>query len=56
MKSRFGCYIGSNFAAALAYATVQVLFAPMAMRKLFLIGEEYTRIFASPFTSQKLHV
>jgi len=42
-KAGVGCYIGSNFVGALAYADDIVLIAPTATAKLLIICDEYAR-------------
>ena len=54
-KSGVGCYIGSNFVGALAYADDIVLIAPTAtaMRKLLSIRGEYATEYCISFNASK---
>jgi len=54
-KSGVGCYIGSNFVGALAYADDIVLIAPTAtaMRKLLSICGEYAIEYCISFNASK---
>ena len=54
-KSGVGCYIGSNFVGALAYADDIVLIAPTAtaMRKLLFICGEYATEYCISFNASK---
>jgi hypothetical protein len=54
-KSGVGCYIGSNFVGALAYADDVVLIAPTAteMRKLLSICGEYATEYCISFNASK---
>ena len=54
-KSGVGCYIGSNFVGALAYADDIVLIAPTAtaMRTLLSICDEYATEYCISFNASK---
>jgi len=54
-KAGIGCYIGSNFVGALAYADDLVLVAPSAsaLRKMLSICDDYAREYSMSFNAQK---
>jgi Reverse transcriptase (RNA-dependent DNA polymerase) len=54
-KAGIGCFIGSNFVGALAYADDIVLFAPTAteLRKLLAVCEGYAREYCISFNALK---
>jgi len=54
-KAGVGCYIGSNFVGALAYAHEFVLLAPTAtaLRTLLIICDEYARDYSISFNVDK---
>ena len=54
-KTGVGCYIGSNFVGALAYADGIVLIAPTAsaLRKLLTICDKYARDYSISFNALK---
>ena len=54
-KAGIGCYIGSNFVGAVAYADDIVLVAPTAtaLRKLLAICEGYARDYCISFNALK---
>jgi hypothetical protein len=54
-KAGIGCYIGSHFVGAIAYADDIVLTAPTAtaMRRLLTICEEYARAYCISFNASK---
>jgi len=51
-KAGVGCYIGSNFVGALAYADDIVLIAP-TLRQLLIMCDEYARDFSISFYAVK---
>ena len=54
-KAGIGCYIGSNFVGALAYADDLVLIAPnaAALRKMLSICDDYACEYSMKFNAQK---
>ena len=57
-KSRIGCFIGSNFVGALAYADDIVLLAPSAsvLRNMLAICDNYARDYHIEFNAKSLNV
>jgi len=54
-KAGIGCYIGSNFVGALAYADDIMHIAPKVLRKLLIISlcDEYARDYSISFNAVK---